>query len=218
MPQVIVYDLDDTLYPEREFAYSGFNVVDTWLRENRSIEGFQAIARQLYQEGHRGKIFNIAFERMGLDFERSVIEQMVQEYRKHMPTLQLYPDAVKVIEYFKKSKHQAIITDGTQVVQRNKIKALGLEKVIPCIIVTDELGPQHSKPSPLPYQKVTEYYKTSPSDCIYIGDNPQKDFVTAKKLGWKTIRIKRPEGTHYNTSTDTEHEADKEISSLLELI
>ena len=40
MIRTVVFDLDDTLFPEREFVLSGFAAVDAWLRNNRAITGF----------------------------------------------------------------------------------------------------------------------------------------------------------------------------------
>ncbi|MEM5598044.1 HAD hydrolase-like protein [Niallia circulans] len=54
-------------------------------------------------------------------------------------------------------------------------------------------------------------------DCVYIGDNPNKDFVTAKKLGLHTIRIVREIGDHMQTKLDQGYEADKKIYSLMEI-
>jgi putative hydrolase of the HAD superfamily len=31
----LVFDLDDTLYPEKDFVLSGFDAVDRWLKERR---------------------------------------------------------------------------------------------------------------------------------------------------------------------------------------
>ena len=41
-----------------------------------------------------------------------------------------------------------------------------------------------------------------PKNCIYIGDNPIKDFVAPQKLFWReSIRIKRKKSLHYKLKT-----------------
>ena len=36
---VLVFDLDDTLYPEREFALSGFRAAGRWAAAELGVEG-----------------------------------------------------------------------------------------------------------------------------------------------------------------------------------
>ncbi|MGN6385172.1 MAG: HAD family hydrolase, partial [Verrucomicrobiota bacterium] len=54
-------------------------------------------------------------------------------------------------------------------------------------------------------------------DCVYIADNPRKDFITARKLGWKTIRVRRDEGEHCRVSLERELEADVEVNDLFRI-
>ena len=57
-----------------------------------------------------------------------------------------------------------------------------------------------------------EELKVSARETIYIGDNPYKDFVSAKKFGIHTIRIMR--GQYKNLKVRKEYEADYQIKSL----
>jgi putative hydrolase of the HAD superfamily len=65
---------------------------------------------------------------------------------------------------------------------------------------------------------MAEYLRLDFSDCVYIGDNPNKDFITARKLGMGTVRIVRDVGDHMQTRLGKEYEADAVIYSLTELI
>ena len=42
----LVFDLDDTLYLEREYALSGFRAVGDWLRQTRGLIDFEARAQR----------------------------------------------------------------------------------------------------------------------------------------------------------------------------
>ena len=56
-------------------------------------------------------------------------------------------------------------------------------------------------------------------ECLYIGDNPKKDFYGARKLGWKTVHVKRTGGVYTDeAAAGAEWEADFEIKDLGELI
>ncbi len=46
-------------------------------------------------------------------------------------------------------------------------------------------------------------------DIVYIGDNPNKDFVNIKKLGFRTIRVLK--GMFSNSNKETKFEAELNI-------
>lgn len=84
--------------------------------------------------------------------------------------------------------HMAIITDGEAKVQREKIKALGLEQFIETldIIISQEMGTEKTDAQNFKYftDKYPEYKK-----FYYIGDNTSKDFFWPNKMKWTTICI-----------------------------
>jgi len=57
----------------------------------------------------------------------------------------------------------------------------------------------------------------TPREAMYIGDNPQKDFIGAKGLGMKTIRIIRENGDHMQDKVDAEYEADTSVHDLRDI-
>ena len=57
---VLVFDLDDTLYPERQFALSGFSAASTWAEAELGIAGLAAEMTRLLDGGHLGALFKIA--------------------------------------------------------------------------------------------------------------------------------------------------------------
>jgi putative hydrolase of the HAD superfamily len=58
MFRALVFDLDDTLYPERDFVLSGFQAVSGWLRLQGGVEGFYDRALATFERGVRGRIFD----------------------------------------------------------------------------------------------------------------------------------------------------------------
>lgn len=218
MKKIFVYDLDDTLYRERDFVFSGFEAVDHWLEDQQRLRNFYPTAEKLFLEGVRGTLFNRVLDELQFPYNEELIQQMVGVYRNHEPHLELLEDARALLEHHAKSYEQAIITDGYYKTQENKIKALRLEGRIPLILCSDQFGPDAWKPSPVCYEKVMEHFQVEGNQCTYIGDNPKKDFITAKKLGWSTIRISRPGFEHAAVKAETpEHEADITLTSIYEL-
>lgn len=218
MIKVLVFDLDDTLFPEHEFVRSGFQAVANWLEKNYSIPNFFAVAYKLFERGKRGNIFNLALEEIGVKYESEIITEILQVYRTHFPKITLHNDAKSTISYFQNKKKLGIITDGYLRVQQNKVQALRIETDFDWIIYTDFYGRDCWKPSPVAYLKAMEWSQATGSECVYIGDNPNKDFVTAKQLNWLTIQICREFGEYANATTLDSHKADLKIKSLMDLM
>ena len=110
-----------------------------------------------------------------------------------------------------------LISDGYLIAQENKLAALRIADAFEAIVFSDALGRDSWKPSPRPYQRIMELIPGPPNDFVYIADNPRKDFVTARRLGWETIQIARREGMYHGVEESLEYRADAVITSLFEL-
>jgi len=110
-----------------------------------------------------------------------------------------------------------LITDGYYVAQNAKLRALGISEKLESIIITDELGREYWKPHKMPYILTQKKLNVPGESCIYIADNPKKDFVTAKKLGWLTIQVKRDNCEYGDIVVEKDYRADVMIGSLFEL-
>jgi len=216
MIKAVVFDMDDTLFEEKEYVLSGFSAVDQYLSE-KGVVGFYEKSKELFESENRGRIFNDVLDFYGVPFNQSDIKNLVEVYRNHIPDIKLLQDAKWSIDQLKTKYELGLITDGYLNAQRHKAKALNLEEEFAVLIFTDELGREHWKPSEKPYLEIKKYFNVDHHELIYIGDNPTKDFITAKKLGWKTIRIER-EGSEYSEiEYPDEYEADYQIKSLYDL-
>lgn len=217
MIKIIVFDLDDTLFPEREFVRSGFQAVGEWILNKYGVPGFFEVAWKFFAQGNRGKIFNLVLAEIGIEDNPQIIQELLQIYREHKPQISLFSDARWAIDYFKGHKKLAAITDGYLITQRNKVAALEIASSFEAIVYSDEYGRENWKPSPVPYLKVMELTGFQGSECVYVGDNPHKDFVTAKKLSWLTVQIDRQDGEYSKNRPTPGYEADRTILSLTEL-
>ncbi|HCQ90461.1 MULTISPECIES: HAD family hydrolase [unclassified Clostridium] len=217
MIKTVIFDLDDTLYEELLFVKSGFKEVCIFLSQKYNLnfnEMYEECLSILNKYG-RGKIFNILCETYNIDEN---ISNLVNIYRSSKPILYLYEDSMEIIkELREKNYNLAIITDGDSKVQWNKIRALKLENFMEKILVCDDLGKEYWKPHEKPYLEVVNYFNNLNNECVYIGDNPNKDFIGARKLGIRTIRIIRKQGDHMKTFLEDQYEADFTINNLLQI-
>ena len=217
MIDVLVFDLDDTLFPEVEFVESGFRAADAWLEIRHSKSGLFDAAWRLFQRGARGRIFDLALGEMGVANTEGMIAALVSVYRAHVPVIALYPDARWAIDHYQGQKKMGMITDGYLVAQRNKVEALGIKTAFDAIVYSDQFGRENWKPSEFPYRKIMELIRCGGPECVYIADNPAKDFIAPKTLGWSTIQICRPDGQHAKNAPKGGCEADYKIADLREL-
>jgi len=214
--RVLVFDLDDTLFPEHEYVRSGFGAVSVWLAQRIGKSSFEAVAWRLFVEGFRGDVFNRALEELGAVHDARLIQELVEVYRNHTPSIELYADARWALDRFRRLT-LGIISDGPAAAQSRKISALGIGDQFDMIVLTDEFGRDYWKPAPFAFEKVMNHFKVHGKDCIYVGDNPAKDFVTAHRLGWKTIRILRVGGEYADLIAKPGYEADAVLDSLYDL-
>jgi putative hydrolase of the HAD superfamily len=217
MISALVFDLDDTLFPERDYVLSGFQAVDAWLRNEKAIAGFEEQAKAEFFAGSRGDIFNRALRSLGVRDEPELVRQMVEVYRAHHPQIRLFPDARWALDHFAQSKKLGLLTDGYLSVQQRKVAALGIAGRFQAIVYSDRFGREGWKPSPLPYAPIAGNLGCEPSECAYVADNPAKDFIAARRLNWFTVRVRRPNTEHFAVRSDQDDEADVEIETLLQL-
>lgn len=217
MIKALIFDLDDTLYYEKEYVLGAFKEVAYYLgnKYKKDKEKLYIRMKEILESLGRGKIFNIICEENNFNED---IKDLVNVYRNSKPKLKLYEDSKELLIWAREKEYKlGIITDGCSKVQWNKIDALNIRKLVDKIIVTDDLGKEFWKPHKKSYMNMINYFNINENECIYVGDNPNKDFIGAKELGIKTIRIIRKNGDYIKTFLDEEHEADINIKNLLEL-
>lgn len=213
----VVFDLDDTLFSESEFVISGFRAVGRWLQENKQLTGFAGEAERLFAAGHRGQVFDEALARLGAAAEPSLVQQLVAVYREHAPKLTLLADAREILAWAEKKFRLALISDGFLAVQERKLSALGIKERFAVVILTDALGRAFWKPSPEAFQRVMRQMPGPADGFVYVADNPRKDFIAPKMLGWKTVRIRRRGGEHACYEAALAEAAQAEIKDMGEL-
>lgn len=196
--KAIIFDLDDTLYSERDYVKSGFSAVDEYLQKKTGNEGFFRSAWTMYLNKVRGNTFNMALDEIGIEYDSGFISELVDTYRLHIPEISLSNGVSETLLKIRDKYPLGLITDGHHHSQRKKIEALGIENLFDCLIVTDELAPERKnwKPSPVPFEMMQEHFQANGNELIYIADNTKKDFISPNKLGWHSILYEGPNGEY----------------------
>ncbi len=193
----LIFDLDDTLYPERAYAFSGFAAVAASF-EDRFGDPVETAAqmRRLFDSRHRRRVFNTLLAQRGLPEDEQLVERMIETYRAHRPTIILHSDADNALTRLRSRFKLGLITDGPSQSQWAKINALYLRIRFDEIIITDDLGPDYAKPHTRAFELMAKRLGVESAHCAYVADNAAKDFIAPNALGWTTIQITRPDGIY----------------------
>lgn len=213
---ILIFDLDDTLYPERQFVESGFRAVAQFGLDKLGWDAdwsFAFMMTQLEQSG-RGAIFNRWLASRGMD-SRRLVADCIRVYRHHKPNIALDTRAEAVLDRFR-DWPLYLVTDGHKIVQANKVRALGIVGRFRKIYITHRYGIAHAKPSTLCFERIRARERCDWSDMMYVGDNPAKDFVGLKPLGVHTVRILG--GEHKDRKAAEHEEAEYRIRDIGQLV
>jgi putative hydrolase of the HAD superfamily len=217
--QAIIFDLDDTLYPERDYVLSGFRAVAAWAEEHLGIQSEQGWAelRLLFEQGVRGETFNrwlAAHDRK----HDGLVQRLVQVYREHQPVLTPFPGVPKLLDSLRRRYRLGLVSDGYLAVQRRKLAALDLADRFDAVVFSDQWGREAWKPSTRPFNAVLDRLAIGAAASAYVADNPSKDFLGARQVGMFTVWMRRSDGVYAHLSPPTaQHAPDLIISSLEEL-
>lgn len=194
----VVFDLDDTLYPERTFAYAGFEEAGRWAETTLGVTGLGADMRQLFDQGYLGKLFPTALTSKMPEATAEHIAALHNAYRNARPRLNLFEDAQWALDHYGAKGPIGLITDGTLTMQQRKVEGLGIGHRFAEIIFTDSLGEGRAffKPHPMSYEVMRDKLGRNGDRYVYIGDNPAKDFAAPNAMGWTTVQVHREGGIH----------------------
>lgn len=190
----VIFDLDDTLYSEKQYVRSGYQKIGEYL-------GIVDAAEKLWNYFESGKqAIDAYLSEIG---EEDKKEECLKIYREQMPEITLYEGVAQMIEDLKaKGVKVGIITDGRPEGQKNKIKALGLESLVDDIIITDELGgPQFRKPCDIAFRIMQNRWRLPYEQIVYVGDNLNKDFQACRQLGMRWKYFRNEDGLYFDGET-----------------
>lgn len=172
--QMILFDLDDTLYPEIDYVHSAYRAIAArWGVELLPL----MLAAPTTAE---------AFDLVTATRPEVSIADVITLYRNHRPSIRLPWQSLYTLAMLRNTGERiGIITDGRSLTQRNKIEALGLDRFVSPehIIISEEIG--GDKTTSLPFETIASM--VTDEKLTYVGDNPAKDFACPASMGWHTV-------------------------------
>ena len=207
-----VFDLDDTLYSERDYSKSALNFAGSLIAD---LFGFPDASNQLLLLLDEKVVLPIDNYWTKTLLPEVAKRQVIAGMNAHIPHISLYPDAARVLSKLRQSNCGfGIVTDGRSVTQRAKLLALNCLDA-KYISISEEVGLPKTD-----IRRFKDFATRFPANrYVYVGDNPAKDFFAPNQLGWHTIMLSgRADNIHlHDPGVTPAFAASRTIASLDEL-
>lgn len=96
-----------------------------------------------------------------------------------------FPDMSSVLrELRSRGLSLAVVTNGETEFQKRHIEALGLDRMVDAILISEAEGLR--KPDRALFHRAAARLGVSPAHCLFVGDNPAVDVLGAHAAGMKT--------------------------------
>ena len=183
----VVFDLDDTLYPELRFSLSGYAAVSSAVAAETGMPAavlYRFLVRRYRRHGREGLLqaLCVAFALPTADIPR-----LVEIIRTHRPRLRLPGHTYEVLRELRARGHRlGILTNGLPGTQRGKVKALGIEALVDAVVYAQEHAPG-GKPAPVCFMAALRRLDVDPVRAVFVGDHPDKDIAGAAAAGLRAI-------------------------------
>ena len=196
--KAVLFDLDDTLYPQSQYLVSGFRAVSDYIHNLYGIHIFDELVA-LYQAGEQRDLFLKVLQKHFKIVEDALLSKLLYVHRTHNPRIELHHDArVCLAQLIARDLRVGLVADGNAAIQRRKVAALELEALIDAIVYPDDLigSRQSFQLQEDAFQIMSLQLGLEPAEMVFVGDNPVVDFFIPRKLGMGTVRILRRKGEH----------------------
>lgn len=209
MIKAVFFDVDDTLFAFTKCSSHAMRKVENYIEEQLGISPEvlrEAILKAQERIGGRIGFSHPSFHNRQIRFQNTleILKKPVYPYANEMYKI-YWEDVLKnacaepgieklLILLKKKNIYTGIGSDMTSYIQNKKVEKIGLAAYFDCFITSEEVG--QDKPGQKLFELCIEKAGVRPNECLFVGDNPQKDISGAKKAGMYTacyIRYSVPE-------------------------
>ena len=226
--KAILFDIDDTLYdlsiPFKE-AFREF-----FPGEEMDLDGAFLASRKysdrIYDRSLSGEIsmeemyiyrLGNAFRDYGKIIDGATALQFQSVYEKRQHEIRMTEEMERMLEELSRKMTLGIITNGPSEHQRDKVRALGVERWIPMerIWISGDLGV--GKPHKEIFEAAREKLGLKPEELCFVGDAYGHDILGAKGAGWKAVWFNhRGHQATGKVMPDYEVRSEQELIALLE--
>jgi putative hydrolase of the HAD superfamily len=149
---------------------------------------FDAWGPGLGRQGVRTYVWRAALEEAAHVPGAALVEELMDYYaRQRRVQHEWLPGARETVATLCGRYHLGIITNGAAEIQREKIRALGLETWCPVLLVSEECGA--SKPDARIFEHALREAGVTAAESLMVGDRAETDIVGAHGVGMRAVWI-----------------------------
>ena len=187
--RAVAFDLDDTLYPYRQFLNSGFAVVADHLAQETGLEA-RLLRRTLVgarRGAWRGEEIQACLTRF--DLPAGWLPGLLNVLRDHTPTIRLTRQVREMLGVLRLSGWRiGILTNGHRIPQQRKLAALGLNDRVDTVIFAPEHGSGAGKPEAASFHALTLMLGVPAAQTVFVGNDEVCDVIGALGAGMSAVR------------------------------
>lgn len=204
----VLFDLDGTILGRKEEGKLRNEIAKKFQLPDISKEEYYDAFREVVRDNRVDTRLPI-FERILKDKE--LARRFTEDYRRMtLDYTFIYPDAKEVLQNLGVKK--GLVTNGSSLGQREKIKKYDLEQYFDTIVISGEIG--RSKPNPEVFIRALEDLGSSPEETLYVGDSPESDVSGAGNAGITSVLIIRDTNP---SESEPDYKPDYKIKDMREL-
>lgn len=197
--KAVLFDLDDTLYSRVDAARGVFHGMFKTHLYKSADDSFieEAVSYMMKHIKPNSMVHEDTFEALLKKYPSEIPynrKNCLDYYYEHISEF-AKPDK-EAFEIIKRLRSMGIktavvtnITPDRLDSQKAKIKALGLEKIMDLIVMSGEIGIH--KPDKRIYEYAADALGVLPSECVFVGDDPNSDIKGAVGADMEAVWIDR---------------------------
>lgn len=185
--RAILFDLDNTLLDRTAAVRSYFTHLLQTLSPPLQDEEFELMLLTILARDRLGYEDRAAFFDwlVANCFPDWTPDRLWDDFREKLPRMiQPDPDSLGLLQQLRRIYTLAVVTNGSALLQRAKLKAAGIDQHIDHIWISEEIG--SAKPDTEIFTQALSTLKVAPQQALFVGDHPHHDISGAHQTGMLT--------------------------------
>lgn len=177
MKQLVILDLDNTIYDERDYFSGVFESYEQIckLRAGTLLKAFDSVSRDKSRDILKDTLIAASL------YTLQNHDILFLHYCSAKFNLTLPNTSLKFIEQLRNYHIPLVIlTNGVVEVQKNKVRNMNIEKFVYKIFYARDNSGKYEKPDLRCFQRVLKFFDCQPENAIMVGDSYSNDYLGAK--------------------------------------
>jgi len=187
------FDMDGTLYDEFDYVLQAYTRIAELLAAADKDAALRFMVDRWLEKGSSYPfIYGETLERFGDTVQQDMkIKEALAIYRTLIPEISLAPRIRYLLDRIKRDFPMFLVSDGSSILQWNKVRALGLEEFFDRenIFISGDHGKGFEKPNILGLERIPLISDVPPDTVLFVGDR-ERDAQFARNAGFRFVHIK----------------------------